>query len=144
MEKAYTILSILLVLAGALLFISSTKSHLPNTWIYSAGSAPSCNAIERKFVGTATTDANGVATFYATTDGTASGSALFNNIMTVHATTRNNTASAIAVPIASVKEISSGKTITVNVVTGRNLLALGATTAFAGAGITVDLVILGN
>ena len=55
------------------------------------------------------TTTSGVATIYLTDDGLASGNALFSNVYSVQATSANNTTSAIAVPVASIKSVSADK-----------------------------------
>lgn len=96
------------------------------------------------WTGQATTT-SGVATFNPTDDNTGSGNALFTNIYSVQATALANTASAVAVPVASIKTISSDKkTITVNIIKGTDLVATGATTVFAPDGTVVSMVIVGD
>lgn len=95
--------------------------------------------------GTATTS-SGIATFYPTSDGAGSGTALFTSIHSVQATAANNTSSAIAYPFASLKAISGdNKTVTVNVGVGVALGALGGNTiANAPNGTTVYLSLIGT
>jgi len=151
MKKQFLWLGTIILMFSGLIFIgnkssvkSEPKSYLPSTYLYNAGSAPTqVNWNEKKFIGTATTT-GGVATFQVTTDGTSGGSALFGTINTIIVSCRANTASAVSVPSASTKVITSGKTITVNVITGTTLLALGATSAFAADGTVVDILIFGN
>lgn len=89
------------------------------------------------FFGTATTT-GGVATVNLTDDGTATGNALFTTFINVQANAIVNTSSAIAVPSVAGKLVSAdNKTLTINVVVGRNLLALGNTAAFAADGTQV-------
>lgn len=94
--------------------------------------------------GTATTT-GGVATFHPTDDGTAAGNPLFTNVYAIQATAVLNTATATQVPLASVQALSADRrTVTVNVVTGVVLLALGATVQFAPDGTQVYATILGD
>lgn len=94
--------------------------------------------------GTATVS-SGVATFYPTADGTASGTALFTNIHSVQAIAVNNTSSAIAYPSASINTVAANKkTITVNVCNGVNLGILGNTVVNAPNGTVVYLTLIGN
>lgn len=91
------------------------------------------------------TTTSGVATFHPTIDGTTGTAALFTTIFSVLATPSINTASAVSVPSAGIKLISADrKTITVNVITGTTLLALGATSAFAANGTVTYLTIIGK
>jgi len=88
---------------------------------------------------------NGVATFYLTKDGTPEGEAIFRNVFNLQATARENTSSAIEVPYASIKEISSDlKTVTVNVTKGILLLTFGNTVEFSPDGTRVDLHVIGD
>lgn len=94
--------------------------------------------------GTATTT-TGVATFNATVDGTAGGTAIYTNIFSVEAIAVTNTATAINCPLCSIKSIASVKNITINVVNGQTLGALGGATAgFVPDGTVVYLSIKGN
>lgn len=103
---------------------------------YNAGSAPTYIS-PIFFFGTATTT-GGVATVNLTDDGTATGNALFTTVINVQANAIVNTSSAIAVPSVAGKLVSAdNKTLTINVVVGRNLLALGNTAAFAADGTQV-------
>lgn len=87
---------------------------------------------------------SGVATFRPTTTGISSGASLFSMILSVSATAKNNTGTAIAVPQASIKAISGDlKSFTINAVTGANLLALGNTQLFAPDGTEVMAVVWG-
>lgn len=90
------------------------------------------------------TSVSGVATFWPTTTGAASGVSLFSMVLSITATAKNNTATAIAVPQAAVKAIAGDlKSFTVNAVTGANLLALGNTQLFAPDGTEVMAVVWG-
>lgn len=87
----------------------------------------------------------GVATFFPTSDGTATGTALFTNIYSIQATASLNTSTATAVSLAGVKTIAANKkTITVNAVDGVVLAALGATMEFSPDGTYVYLTIIGK
>lgn len=106
------------------------------------GTTPFANAI--LWQATATTASNGTVTFYPTTTGTASGTALFGTIANVCATPWNNTASATAVQVVGGKSISADlRTIVFNVVQGATLALGGNTFAFAPAGIAVMCCIVG-
>jgi len=97
------------------------------------------------WTGSATTT-TGVATFFPTSDNTGTGTALFTNIYSVQVTANTNTASAIAVPVASVKLIAADKrSITANAITGQNVGILGAASvAFAPNGTVLNMVIVGD
>jgi hypothetical protein len=84
---------------------------------------------------------SGVATF---TLEDINSNALFNAITRVNATAYNNTATATSVPMASIKQISGDfKTITVNVITGKDLLVLGDSVQFAPDNTQVDIIVIG-
>lgn len=90
------------------------------------------------------TTVSGVATFRPTTTGVSSGTSLFSMILSLTATAKTNTGSAIAVPQSSIKAIAGDlKSFTVNTVTGANLLALGNTQLFAPDGTEVIAVVWG-
>lgn len=74
------------------------------------------------FTGTATTDANGIATLYFTTDGTANGASLFTSVDTAHVNVVSNAAQAINVPVTEIREINlEGKYVSAS---GRTLIQL--------------------
>ena len=99
----------------------------------------------RVWNGTATTT-GGVATFYPTNDGLATGTALFANVYAIQVTAVNNTAAAIGVPFAAVKALAGDKkSLTVNVVNGLNIAAVPSdTVAFAADGTSVYCTIIGD
>ncbi|MBV6514160.1 MAG: hypothetical protein FMNOHCHN_03750 [Ignavibacteriaceae bacterium] len=85
-----------------------------------------------------TTDANGVITFYPTSDGTSGGTALFSTIFNVQVTTLYNTTTRDDVPLASVRSIAADrKSIVVQVVEGTGVLLGGVTIIGTGSGRTV-------
>lgn len=95
------------------------------------------------WTGSATTT-TGVATFYPTDDGTANGNPLFASISSVVVTSRLNTGTAVAIPVASVKLVASDrKSITANVIVGKTLLVLGDTVALAPDGTVCDIIVVG-
>lgn len=86
-----------------------------------------------------------MATFNPTDDNTGGGNALFTNIYAVLVSAAADTATATDVPIASIKAIAANKkSITVNVVDGVVLGALGATMAFSADGTNVHMTIIGD
>lgn len=86
------------------------------------------------------TTVNGVATFILTKDGTPEGEAIFRNIFSVFPAAQVNTSSAIEVPHASPKNISSDKkTVTVNVTVN-----LDTSVSFAPDGTLVYLHTIGD
>ncbi len=96
------------------------------------------------WTGTATVT-SGVATFYPTDDNSATGTAIFSTIYSTFVTAASNTASAVDVPLASIKVVASDKkSVTVNAITGRALLLLGDTVEFAPNGTAVNLTIFGE
>lgn len=99
----------------------------------------------REWVGSALTNSNGRATFYLTSDGTGSGTALFSSIFGVPQTNCIFAgANAYDTPNAVVESISADrKTVVVRLVRGRVLLLLSATTEFAPNNITVGLLVKG-
>lgn len=93
---------------------------------------------------TANTVNNGTVTFYPTSTGTATGTAIFSTIVCASANPWNNTTSAIAVQFVGGKTISADlRTVVFNVVQGTNLALGGATTTFAPANIPVMCAIIG-
>lgn len=96
------------------------------------------------WAGIATT-IRGIATFIPTLDGTINTASFFTNITGYFATANLNVSSAVSVPMCGIKSISADKrTITVNVINGRTLVALGATTQFVPDGTEVSLILYGN
>lgn len=80
---------------------------------------------EKRLSGTATMDASGEATINLTTDNTAGGTALFNNIAFVGLTAIRNSNLPNDIVVGDVKVIgTSNKTITVKFATGPAVLAL--------------------
>lgn len=68
------------------------------------------------WTGTGTTLA-GTATFYLTDNGTATGTALFTNISSIHAIAEANTVNPEQVPLSSIKSLSADKkTLLINVI----------------------------
>lgn len=106
------------------------------------GPTPFTNAI--LWQATANTVNGGTVTFNPTTTGTASGTALFSNILNVSATPWNNTASAVAVQVVGGKSISADlRTVVLNVVQGTGVVLGGMSMTFAPAGIAVMCSIVG-
>jgi peptidoglycan/xylan/chitin deacetylase (PgdA/CDA1 family) len=86
----------------------------------------------------------GVATVFPTSNGRALGTALFGTITGVEVTAELSTATAVAVPVASEKAIAADRrSVTVNVITGRNMVALGDSVVFAPNGTKVYVQITG-
>ena len=97
----------------------------------------------RTYFASATT-AGGVATVYATSDGTATGTAIFSQILYANASPWVNTSSATAAPMTSGKSISSDqRTLTFNVTSGTSLALGGATMVAAPNGTQVLCMIWG-
>ncbi len=111
---------------------------------YNAGLPPTIKLNRKRFIGQATTNGSGVATFEATLDGLSTGLPIFTTIDSIIATAQNNTAVVGNVPIASVKAITNGKSITVNVVESAGILVGGQGLEFSGSGITVYLQVEGT
>jgi len=102
---------------------------------YNAGSAPTEIGIITELIGTVQTS-SGVATVYLTTDGTSTGIALFSNVVTMEATAKLNTGAIATVPLSSIKDLTSGKILTINAVESVGILLGGQGLEFAG---TVDI-----
>ena len=93
----------------------------------------------------ASTVVSGVATFYPTTTGAASGTTLFKDIAIAVVTAERNTASGVLVPASGIKSISAdNRTVTANVVVGTTLLALGDTFLFASDATKVYCLLAGT
>lgn len=92
------------------------------------------------------TTSSGVATFNVTTDGTSSGTSIFNTIFSITPTAFLNTSTAINVPLSSVKSISSDKkVITTNTIVGTTIILLGGNTVeFCPNGTIVFITIIGS
>lgn len=87
----------------------------------------------------------GVATFYPTDDGTATGTPLFTAIYAAQFTPEANVSTFTSVPRAALKLVSADrKTITCNVSTGTVLGILGATELAAPDGTKVHALVMGN
>lgn len=111
-------------------------SMLSSTVSYSASSMQCWQSVR--------TTVNGVATFWPTTTGNASGTTLFSMIHSIGLTPKANTSSPVAVPGAAVKAISADlKSFTANVSTGVTLIVLGNTSIFAADGTEVFAVVWG-
>ncbi len=105
---------------------------------------PSYGAQSKFWFGTATT-VGGIATFYPTDDGSASGNPLFVHILLVLPGATLDTTAPTAAPLTSLKAISGDrKSITVNCVTGIVLLAAAATLQAAPDGTVVNCMIWGD
>lgn len=90
------------------------------------------------------TVANGTATFYPTSDGTATGTPLFSQILHVNCSAWNNSSTAIQVPIVSGKSISSNcSTVVVNAVVSTTVVVGGTTVVAAPTGTSVMCTIIG-
>ena len=91
------------------------------------------------WTGTATT-VDGVATFYLTDDGLASGNAIFANVFSIQASAEKNTADAKAAPFASIKSLSADrKTLSVNAVVSNTEGG-----SFAPDGTKVYVLVIGD
>jgi len=108
---------------------------------YNSGSAPTLVTATKTFVGQATTNSSGVATFNITQNGTATGTSIFSTIYNVQVTAENNTSSLTDVPLASYKTTTTLQVLTVNVVNSGTSTAEGL--EFVGAGINVHVLIFG-
>ena len=99
------------------------------------------------WVGSATYSTSGsTATFNLTTDRTATGTAIFGTIRSVTCTAQKNnvSATAIDVPLVAIRLISSNlKQISVSVVEGTNLGALGNTILNEDDAVEVDCEVIG-
>ena len=93
----------------------------------------------------AVTNSSGVAILYPTDDGTAGGNAIFTDIAAIQVTADNNTSTVTAIPLGSLKSLSTDKkTLTVNVLHAVSAIIGGFTLAFAGAGVLVYATIVGD
>jgi hypothetical protein len=87
----------------------------------------------------------GVATFYPTDDGTATGVPLFTNIAVVFSGASANIGAGVAVALTGTKLIAADrKSVTVNCVVGTTLLALGDTLIPAPDGTVVTCQLWGQ
>lgn len=110
---------------------------------YNSGSAPSVFTTNKIFVGQATTDSSGVATFYMTTNGLSGGTAIFSSIHSIETIAQNNTSSVGSIPFVAVKAITNTKIVTINVLNAITIILGGLGLTFAGSGITVHLTVRG-
>lgn len=110
---------------------------------YNSGATPTQYSSSKMFVGQEVTDTNGVVTFNLTTNGLSGGTAIFNTIHSVEAIAQNNTSSVASIPITSVKAITNGKILSVNVLQPITIILGGLPLAFVGAGIRVNLTVRG-
>lgn len=98
----------------------------------------------RIYTNTGSTDANGRITLTVTEDGTSGTAALFTAIYSIQATAGPSTFGATAGPFFFVDSVSADrKTIVIRGIKGTSLLALGATTVFAGSGLPAYITIIG-
>jgi hypothetical protein len=109
---------------------------LPSAGVFYYGTSIIKNVRQYSFT---TTSNGGRATFFPTTTGTTTGTALFTTIYHASATATLNTTQAAAVPFCGLNSISADREIVIfNVVTGVvSLLGLGASTMQAAANGTV-------
>lgn len=88
--------------------------------------------------------ANGVATCYATVDGTSTGAAVFSQILHADAQAWVNTSTPVAVVFTGGKTISADqRSITFNVLTGNTVVLGGAPMALAPNNTQVTAVVWG-
>lgn len=112
---------------------------------YNAGAAPTKVTKPIVFVGTAVANASGVATFELTDDGTATGTALFTNIYSVNCTAELNSADIAVIPFATKKAITTGKTLTINVLESAAVGILGDQGLELDTnGATVSVTVIGD
>lgn len=96
------------------------------------------------YFATCTTSATGVGTIYPTSDGTATGTALFSNILHASATGWSNTSTLTLIPTVSGKSISSDlKTVTFNTLVPTGILLGGTSASFGPSGIQLTCVVWG-
>ncbi len=87
---------------------------------------------------------NGVATFYATSDGTSTGTPCFSTVLHAEATPWANTATLTSCPYISGKSIGSDqKTLTFNVLVANSVLVGGISAAFAPNATALSCMIVG-
>lgn len=120
---------------------NATWQQLPVSTVY--GNSGTSMTGMKIWSGSATTSA-GTVTINVTSDGTATGTALFSNIYAAQVTTSSNQV-VPNVPLASIKTITANKTFLINVVIGSTLGAFGGATQAANASATtVYLTVYGN
>ena len=91
-----------------------------------------------------TTTLGGVATIYATSDGTTTGTPLFSSVLHADGTAWSSGSSAISSAIVAGKSIASdNKTISFNCVVGGGVLLGGSTLSFVADGTKVTCVAWG-
>lgn len=121
--------------------VCPTTDRLTNVGSTYNGITKRNNSEYDAFFSSGTTDANGRITFNLTTDGTATGPAMFSAIHTVNAITQSTSTTIANLPSFYVETISANlKQITIRGIAAQaGLVILGiaiSQQAFAGAGIT--------
>lgn len=121
---------------------NATWQQLPVSTVY--GNSGTSMTGMKIWAGSATTS-GGTVTINVTSDGTASGAALFSTIYSAQVTTQAN-ASSPKWPYASIATITSNKTFLINVLTGTTTGALGSASIIANTGqtVTVYLTVYGQ
>lgn len=110
---------------------------------YNAGSAPTQYTANKIFVGQATTNSSGVATFHMTTNGLSGGTAIFTTIHSIEVIAENNTSSVSNIPLVSIKAITGGKSVSINVLNPLTIILGGLGLTFAGSGVNVHMTARG-
>lgn len=119
----------------------ATWQQLPVSTVYNNSGTTTSGM--KVWSGSATTS-GGTVTINVTSDGTATGAALFTNIWGAQVSTLSNSAPP-GVPLASIKTITSNKSFLINVVMGQNIGILGAASEIANtSSATVYLTVYGN
>lgn len=120
---------------------NATWQQLPVSTVY--GNSGTSMTGMKIWSGSVTTS-TGTATINVTSDGTATGTALFSTIYAAQVTTSSNQV-VPNVPLASIKTITANKTFLINVIIGSTLGAFGgATQAVNASSTTVYLTVYGQ
>ena len=116
----------------------------PQTQWFNNGSNTSVPNIKIIFMSVSSI-VSGVATFYATSDGTSTGTPCFSTILHAEATPWNSTTTLTSCPYISGKSIGSDqKTVTFNVLTATTVVVGGAAAAFAPNATALTCMIVGT
>lgn len=122
--------------------------RLDNVGLSFNGTTQRNNSEYTNYYNSGTTDANGRITFNLTTDGTATGTALFSAIHGVSAICQSNSTTISSLPYFFVETISTNlKQLTIRAISSQSglvILGIGVSqSSFVGAGITGRITING-
>lgn len=139
----------IMFLAAVFALLWATTSPLSQRYpIPGTGNVKSYGTVSLLWTGQAVAT-NGQAVFFLTEDGLPTGLPIFSGIDVAISTCKHNVDSAVATPVASIRDISADlKTVLVNVISGTNITVTGAgtypTAVFLGGTNSVFLFVAGK